>query len=59
MAIQRIKSGKPEQARAEDDAKVRSTVEVVLEDIAARGDAAVREISQRFDKFAPVSSTLR
>lgn len=58
MAIQRIKSGKPEQARAEDDAKVRSTVEGVLEDIAARGDAAVREISQRFDKYAPVSFRL-
>lgn len=58
MAIQRIKSGKPEQARAEDDAKVRSTVEGILEDIAARGDAAVREISQRFDNYAPASFRL-
>ncbi|MDP8918182.1 MAG: histidinol dehydrogenase [Pseudomonadota bacterium] len=58
MAIQRIKSGKPEQARAEDDAKVRSTVEGILENIAARGDAAVREISQRFDNYAPASFRL-
>jgi len=58
MAIQRIKSGKPEQARAEDDAKVRSTVEGILEDIAARGDAAVLEISQRFDNYAPASFRL-
>ncbi|MBM6583473.1 histidinol dehydrogenase [Microvirga sp. BT689] len=58
MAIQRIKSGKPEQARAEDDAKVRSTVEGILEDIAARGDAAVRKISQRFDNYAPASFRL-
>lgn len=58
MAIQRIKSGKPEQARAEDDAKVRSTVEGILKDIAARGDAAVREISQRFDNYAPASFRL-
>ena len=58
MAIQRIKSGKPEQARAEDDAKVRSTVEGILEDIAARGDAAVREISQRFDNYSPASFRL-
>ncbi|MBD2750883.1 histidinol dehydrogenase [Microvirga sp. BT688] len=58
MAIQRIKSGKPEQARADDDAKVRSTVESILEDIAARGDAAVLEISQRFDNYAPASFRL-
>ncbi len=58
MAIQRIKSGIPEQARAEDDAKVRSTVEGILEDIAARGDAAVLEISQRFDNYAPASFRL-
>ncbi len=58
MAIQRIKSGIPEQTRAEDDAKVRSTVEGILEDIAARGDAAVLEISQRFDNYAPASFRL-
>src|SRR3712207_6494677 len=35
--------------KAEADAKVRGTVERLLADIAARGDAAVREMSVRFD----------
>jgi sulfopropanediol 3-dehydrogenase len=38
-------------ARAEADAKVRSTVEGLLADIQKRGDAAVREMSIRFDKW--------
>ena len=46
--IQRLKTAKPEFERAEDDAKVRLTVEAALSDIASRGDAAVREMSQRF-----------
>lgn len=53
MPITRLKSGKPEAERAEDDAKVRATVEGVLADIAARGDAAVRELSVRFDRYDP------
>lgn len=58
MSIQYLKRGKPEAARADDDAKVRSVVETVLADIAARGDAAVRELSARFDKYEPVSFRL-
>jgi sulfopropanediol 3-dehydrogenase len=58
MAITHLKSGKPEAARAEDDAKVRATVEGVLADIAARGDAAVRELSARFDRYDPPSFRL-
>ena len=46
-----LKRGRDAEARAEDDAKVRSTVEGILADIAARGDAAVRELSIRFDKW--------
>ncbi len=42
---------------AEDDAaqvaKVRKTVEGILADIEARGDAAVREMSQKFDNWNP------
>ena len=53
MAITHLKRGKPEAARAEDDAKVRATVEAVLADIAARGDAAVRELSAKFDRYDP------
>jgi sulfopropanediol 3-dehydrogenase len=53
-----LKRGKPEADRAEDDAKVRATVEGILGDIEARGDAAVREYSEKFDKYAPASFRL-
>ncbi|WP_198377976.1 histidinol dehydrogenase [Neoroseomonas rubea] len=46
-----LKKGRDAEARAEDDAKVRATVEGILADISARGDAAVREMSIRFDKW--------
>jgi len=49
MAIHHLKSGKPESERAEDDARVRATVESTLADIEARGDAAVADLSARFD----------
>ncbi len=58
MAIQSLKSGKPEGARAEDDAKVRASVEAILADIGARGDAAVRDLAQKFDGYAPPSFRL-
>lgn len=51
--ITNIKQGKPQAERAEDDAKVRSTVEGILADIEKRGDAAVRELSEKFDNYAP------
>ncbi len=51
MAIQHLKSGKPEAARAEDDAKVRTTVETILKDIETRGDTAVRELARKFDGY--------
>ena len=35
------------------DLKVRQTVEGILADVAKRGDAAVRELSQRFDNWSP------
>jgi sulfopropanediol 3-dehydrogenase len=37
----------------EIDAKVRHTVEGILAGVKARGDAAVREYSQQFDKWVP------
>ena len=48
-----LKRGKPAEARAEDDAKVRATVEGILADIESRGDSAVRALSQKFDGYAP------
>ena len=58
MAVQHIKRGKPEAERAEDDARVRATVEGILTDIAAGGDGAVRALAQRFDGYAPPSFRL-
>ena len=58
MAIRFIKSGKPAEARAQDDISVRRTVETTLSDIAERGDAAVRELSAKFDAYAPDSFRL-
>jgi len=58
MAITHLKSGKPETQRAEEDAKVRGIVETTLEDIAARGDDAMRELSVKFDHYDPPSFRL-
>jgi sulfopropanediol 3-dehydrogenase len=58
VAITWLKRGKPEAERAADDAQVRATVESVLADISARGDAAVRDLSVKFDKYDPPSFRL-
>ena len=58
MAIRYLKSGKPQVERSEDDAKVRAVVEAALADIEARGDAAVRELAEKFDNFSPTSYRL-
>ena len=46
-----LKRGADAGAVAEADRKVRETVETILADIAGRGDAAVRELSVRFDRW--------
>jgi sulfopropanediol 3-dehydrogenase len=53
MGIEFLKRSKPESEKAEDDAKVRTVVETTLADIAARGDVAVRELSQKYDNYQP------
>lgn len=58
MTIEYLKRGKSEAERGEDDAQTRATVEKILADIETRGDAAVRELSQQFDNYAPVSFRL-
>src|SRR5882762_1804124 len=42
----------------EADTKVRATVEAIIADVRARGDAAVRELSERFDQWSPASFRL-
>src|SRR5690606_24293580 len=56
--IRHIKSGRPAADVAAANKKVRQTVEAILEDIETRGDAAVREYSQKFDKWDPASFRL-
>jgi sulfopropanediol 3-dehydrogenase len=46
-----LKRGRDAALRAEDDSKVRATVEAILADIEKRGDAAVRELSIKFDHW--------
>ena len=58
MTIRTLKTGKPQTERAEDDAKVRQIVETTLADIEARGDAAVRELAEKFDNYSPASYRL-
>ncbi|WP_438996581.1 histidinol dehydrogenase [Candidatus Puniceispirillum sp.] len=58
MAITYLKSGKPQTERSEDDAKVRDVVERSLADIEVRGDAAVRDLAEKFDNFTPPSFRL-
>ena len=53
MAIEYLKSSKSEEAKAEEDAKTRAVVESTLADIEARGDAAVRDLSKKFDNYEP------
>jgi sulfopropanediol 3-dehydrogenase len=56
--IRHIKTGQSAETKAESSAQVRKTVEAILAEIAARGEAAVREYSEKFDKWSPASFRL-
>jgi sulfopropanediol 3-dehydrogenase len=51
--ITELKSGLTSETREEADARVKRTVEDILDDIKLRGDSAVRELSEQFDKWSP------
>jgi sulfopropanediol 3-dehydrogenase len=53
-----IKTAALAGTQEDSDAKTRATVEGIIADIRARGDAAVRELSERFDKWSPRSFRL-
>lgn len=53
-----LKQGKSDADVAEADAKVRRIVEGILSDIEQRGDAAVRELSEKFDGYTPAKLRL-
>ena len=56
--IKYLKRGKDVQVRADDDAKVRATVEGIIKDIETRGDEAVRAYSRQFDNWDPADFRL-
>ncbi len=58
MAILHLKTARSDADRAQDDAKTRAVVEATLADIEARGDAAVRDLSEKFDNYTPASFKL-
>jgi len=54
-----LKRGMDASAIKAADAKVRETVEGILAEVEARRDAAVRELSQRFDRWSPPRGSRR
>ena len=53
-----LKEGIDPDIKQKADAQVRKTVEDILDDIDARGDEAVRALSEKFDKWSPDSFRL-
>ncbi len=53
-----LKRGMDAGAIEAADAKVRATVEGILDKVKANGDAAIRELSKQFDKWEPQSFRL-
>ena len=51
--IRHLKTGRTVEETTEYDRSVRQTVEGILADVALRGDTAVRQISEKFDKWSP------
>jgi len=56
--IRVLKSGISADAAEEIDTEVRTTVEGIIAEIKTRGDAAVRDLSERFDSYSPASFQL-
>src|SRR4026207_921961 len=56
--ITHLKKGIGEEQSKAADQNVRRTVENILADIEARGDAAIREYSEKFDQWSPRSFRL-
>lgn len=56
--VQQIKKGITYAESGEADAQVRATVEQMLADVRAGGDAAVRALSERLDNWSPASFRL-
>ncbi len=58
MAVEYLKKGRTASEQAREDARVRAVVEDTLAEIESRGDAAVRDLSAKFDRYSPGSFRL-
>jgi len=58
IMIEIIKPGRPAEVKAESIKQVQATAEQILDDIAANGESAVREFSEKFDGWSPPSFRL-
>ena len=58
MAINYLKKGKTDAAKAIDDAQVSEIVKNTLKAIEERGDKAVKEFAKKFDNYTPESFKL-
>ena len=58
MTIKYLKKGKTAEDKAIDDAQVSEIVKNTLQVIEEKGDAAVREFSEKFDNYSPKSYKL-
>ncbi len=56
--IRALKAGVSAAEATEAEQRVRETVEAILADVGARGEAAVRDLSARFDKWEPAAFRL-
>src|ERR1700681_4202728 len=56
--IRYLKSGQSAATKAENSLQVRNTVEGILDDIGAHGEKAMRQYSEKFDKWSPPSFRL-
>ncbi len=58
MAVKYIKKGVNFETSAADQSQTRKIVENILLDVEQRGDQAVRELSEKFDNWNPISFRL-
>jgi len=56
--VRYLKSGMSDEQKATEDIRVRGVVEQMLSGIASRGDTAVREYSEKLDKWSPTNFRL-
>jgi sulfopropanediol 3-dehydrogenase len=56
--IRHLKSGQPVAVKDENNQQVRHTVEAILGDIVAHGEKALRQYSEKFDRWSPPSFRL-